>query len=489
MPELPEVEATRRELLPAMQDARFERVTLHRGDLRTRFPRRFRARLEGCRVEELARRARYLLAHLSSGETLLMHLGMSGSFRVEYDGNGSGPATDAGRHDHVVFAMSSHATVFFNDPAALRLRWTSCRPASSTPIRRSAGLDRSRCRPEFDGAALAAACRGKKVSLKVALMDQRVVAGLGNIYVSEALHLARLSPHTESVDDSHRHGRAPRRGAPARRGHQAGARRGRSNGRPARSTGRRGSVSTTAKASAAVSAAARVDPKTDAGRPLDVLLRALPALALAARLRAVPLQSQPAMPGHQCYHCKQWVEEGEAHDCWTTTEAALTRDLSEDLQEAYERLRESAMELGEQRVYASHHSIMFARKACYFFVRPKKSFLEVCLFLGRPVKAPQIKRVENPSRAKVANLVHVRHRDEVEAPLTDWLREAYELPDRLAAAGAAGTGATEKTRTARKEGRHGEEGQGQDGRSQESRTSEDNTLGHGAKKGARGPRR
>ena len=143
------------------------------------------------------------------------------------------------------------------------------------------------------------------------------------------------------------------------------------------------------------------------------------------------------MPGHQCYHCKQWVEEGEAHDCWTTTEAALTRDLSEDLQEAYERLRESAMELGEQRVYASHHSIMFARKACYFFVRPKKSFLEVCLFLGRPVKAPQIKRVENPSRAKVANLVHVRHRDEVEAPLTDWLREAYELPDRLAAAGAA----------------------------------------------------
>ena len=152
------------------------------------------------------------------------------------------------------------------------------------------------------------------------------------------------------------------------------------------------------------------------------------------------------MPGHQCYHCKQWVEEGEAHDCWTTTEAALTRDLSEDLQEAYERLRESAMELGEQRVYASHHSIMFARKACYFFVRPKKSFLEVCLFLGRPVKAPQIKRVENPSRAKVANLVHVRHRDEVEAPLTDWLREAYELPDRLAAAGAARRGATEEAR-------------------------------------------
>ena len=153
------------------------------------------------------------------------------------------------------------------------------------------------------------------------------------------------------------------------------------------------------------------------------------------------------MPGHQCYHCKQWVEKGEAHDCWTTTESALTRDLSEDLQDAYERLRESAIELGEQRVYASHNSIMFARKTCYFFVRPKKSFLEVCVFLGRPVKAPQIKRVENSSKTKVANLIHVKHRDEVEAPLTDWLREAYELPDRLAAAGAASNAVRTKPRT------------------------------------------
>jgi hypothetical protein len=140
------------------------------------------------------------------------------------------------------------------------------------------------------------------------------------------------------------------------------------------------------------------------------------------------------MPGRECYHCKQWVEEGEAHDCWTTTEHALTKDLSEDLQEAYERLRETATELGEQRIYASHSSIMFSRKACYFFVRPKKSFLEVCIFLGRPLKAPQIQRVENPSKAKVVNIVHIRHRDEVEAPITDWIREAYELPDRLATA-------------------------------------------------------
>jgi len=156
------------------------------------------------------------------------------------------------------------------------------------------------------------------------------------------------------------------------------------------------------------------------------------------------------MPGRECYHCKQWVDEGEAHDCWTTTEAALTRELSEDLQEAYERLRESAVELGEQRIYASHHSIMFARKSCYFFVRPRKKFLEVCLFLGRPVRSPLIKRVENPSKAKVVNFVHITHRDQVEAPITDWLREAYELPDRLAAAAAVKSARPAKRTGARK---------------------------------------
>ena len=138
------------------------------------------------------------------------------------------------------------------------------------------------------------------------------------------------------------------------------------------------------------------------------------------------------MPGRECYHCKQWVEEGEAHDCWTTTESALTRDLSEDLQEAYQRLREAATEFGEQRIYASHNSIMFSRKSCYFFVRPKKSFLEVCVFLGRTVKSPRIRRAMKSSRSKMAHLLHIRHRDEVEAPLTDWLLEAYEQSDALA---------------------------------------------------------
>ena len=135
------------------------------------------------------------------------------------------------------------------------------------------------------------------------------------------------------------------------------------------------------------------------------------------------------MPGHQCYHCKQWVEQGEPHDCWTTTEHALTEHLSEDLREAWDRLRETAVAFGEQRIYASHHSIMFARKACYFFVRPKKSFLEVCVFLGRTVKSPQVRRAEASSATKVAHLIQIRHRDEVESPLTDWLEEAYAFSE------------------------------------------------------------
>jgi hypothetical protein len=135
------------------------------------------------------------------------------------------------------------------------------------------------------------------------------------------------------------------------------------------------------------------------------------------------------MARRQCYHCKEWIEEGEAHDCWTTTEAALTEDLSEDLKDAWERLRETAVEFGDQRIYASHSSIMFSRKSCYFFVRPKKNFLEVCIFLGRVVKSPRVRRAIRASQSKVAHLIQIRHRDEVEAPITDWLQEAYERFD------------------------------------------------------------
>ena len=139
------------------------------------------------------------------------------------------------------------------------------------------------------------------------------------------------------------------------------------------------------------------------------------------------------MPGRECYHCKQWVEEGEAHDCWTTTEAALTADLSEDLRDAWERLRETAASFGDQRIYASHSSIMFSRKSCYFFVRPKKTFLEVCVFLGRTVKGPQVRRVDEASKAKRVHVLRITHRDEVESPVTDWLREADELSETLTA--------------------------------------------------------
>jgi Domain of unknown function (DUF5655) len=142
------------------------------------------------------------------------------------------------------------------------------------------------------------------------------------------------------------------------------------------------------------------------------------------------------MPGRECYHCKQWVEEGEPHDCWTTTEGALTADLSEDLRDAWERLRETAAEFGDQRIYASHHSIMFSRKSCYFFVRPKRNFLELCVFLGRTIRAPQIRRVDRASKSKIYHIIHVRHRDEVEAPITDWLQEAYELSGARAAKAA-----------------------------------------------------
>ena len=133
----------------------------------------------------------------------------------------------------------------------------------------------------------------------------------------------------------------------------------------------------------------------------------------------------------ECYHCHQWVRHDEQHDCWTTTEKALTADLSEDLMVAWERLRETASEFGEQRIYASHHSIMFSRKACYFFVRPKKKILEIWFFLGRTLKAPMVRKTLKSSKVKVAHLVHVTHRDQVEPPLTDWLKEAFDTSEFL----------------------------------------------------------
>jgi formamidopyrimidine-DNA glycosylase len=172
-----------------MEHARFTDVILRRRDLRQPFPKRFRERLVGEKVKAVERRAKYLVVPLSSGETLVMHLGMSGSFRV-------GDA-DTIPHDHVVFHMSSGAIVTFNDPRRFGLM--DLVPAGKLATHPALGaMGPEPLSPVFDGLALARACKGKRTSLKVALLDQRVVAGLGNIYASEALHIAGLSPHRQA---------------------------------------------------------------------------------------------------------------------------------------------------------------------------------------------------------------------------------------------------------------------------------------------------
>ena len=143
------------------------------------------------------------------------------------------------------------------------------------------------------------------------------------------------------------------------------------------------------------------------------------------------------MAAKRCHHCGEMVDAGAAHDCWTTSEAALTRKLPEDVRDAWERLRETATDFGEQRIYASHKSIMFSRRVCYFFVRPRTKNLEIVIFLGRAIKDPRVKVAGRPSRTKTANVVRIIHRDEVEAPLTDWLREAYDMSEALSAKPAA----------------------------------------------------
>jgi len=199
MPELPEVETVRRGLQPAMEGARFERVELRRGNLRFPFQPDFTDRLTGQTVTGLGRRAKYLLADLSSGDVLLMHLGMSGSFRV-LDAAGEAtpgefhhPRSEDRSHDHVVFSMSSGKTVVFNDPRRFGFMKVFSRADIDTEPHLE-GLGPEPLGNAFDALMLARACAGKKTSLKAALLDQRVVAGLGNIYVCEALFRAHLSP-------------------------------------------------------------------------------------------------------------------------------------------------------------------------------------------------------------------------------------------------------------------------------------------------------
>jgi formamidopyrimidine-DNA glycosylase len=178
-----------------MEGARFVRVTLRRTGLRRSFPPDFAARLEGKTVQALTRRGKYLVAPLSSGETLLMHLGMSGSFRLDIDAGSRRPAAgdEPERHDHVVFRMSSGAIVTFNDPRRFGVM-DLVRRGELNQYPALSGMGPEPLGPDFTAAALAGACAGKRTPLKVALLDQQVVAGLGNIYASEALYRAGLSP-------------------------------------------------------------------------------------------------------------------------------------------------------------------------------------------------------------------------------------------------------------------------------------------------------
>jgi formamidopyrimidine-DNA glycosylase len=198
MPELPEVEAVRRHLEPAMRGARIERVLLRRKNLRRPFPRAFASRLEGRRIDSVDRRGKYLLVALDSGDTVLMHLGMSGSFRIDDLKPGTPTAEATGdRHDHVVFTLSNGVTVTFNDPRRFGLM-DLLGHGLADAHQALAAMGPEPLGASFTAAALARALTGKRIALKVALLDQRVVAGLGNIYASEALHRAGLSPRRRS---------------------------------------------------------------------------------------------------------------------------------------------------------------------------------------------------------------------------------------------------------------------------------------------------
>ena len=199
MPELPEVETVRRGLQPVMEGSKIVKAEARRKDLRFPFQKDFVARLDGQTVTGLGRRAKYLLADLASGDVLLMHLGMSGSFRVIKDddknmpGKFHHPRSEDRAHDHVVFHMSSGAAVIFNDPRRFGYMKIVARKAiEEEPLLK--GLGPEPLGNEFDANMLARACADRKTSVKAALLDQRVVAGLGNIYVCEALYRAHLSP-------------------------------------------------------------------------------------------------------------------------------------------------------------------------------------------------------------------------------------------------------------------------------------------------------
>jgi len=199
MPELPEVETVRRGLQPVLEGARLSRVEARRADLRFPFPDGFVQRLTGARIEKLERRAKYLMARLDRGETLVMHLGMSGRFEIARPEGSARPgefhyALDPDpKHAHVVFETEAGGRVTYYDPR----RFGYMDLIETTALAGHpwfAGLGPEPLSDDFDARRLVEAFAGRKQGPKTLLLDQRVVAGLGNIYVCEALHRARISP-------------------------------------------------------------------------------------------------------------------------------------------------------------------------------------------------------------------------------------------------------------------------------------------------------
>lgn len=203
MPELPEVETVKRGLAPAMEGALLARVELRRPDLRFPFPVNFEASIEGKRIISLGRRAKYLLIDLEDDQTIIAHLGMSGSFRVEIDdektavpGDFHHPRSKDGKHDHVVFHLIGKAgalRVIYNDPR--RFGFMHLVSRSQIDLYPAfIGLGPEPTGNSLDADYLATRFAGKTQPLKGVLLDQKIIAGLGNIYVCEALWRAGLSP-------------------------------------------------------------------------------------------------------------------------------------------------------------------------------------------------------------------------------------------------------------------------------------------------------
>ena len=198
MPELPEVETVRRGLMPAMVGARIDKVELRRSDIRSPFPSGFENRLRGRRIVGMDRRGKYLLVQLDSGETLIVHLGMSGSFRIEKTAISTPGAflherSKDPKHDHVVLVLDSGRVVTYNDPRRFGFMDLSANEALARHPRLR-GLGAEPLTPEFDEHCLTKLFAGARTSLKVGLLDQKRIAGLGNIYACEALFRARLAP-------------------------------------------------------------------------------------------------------------------------------------------------------------------------------------------------------------------------------------------------------------------------------------------------------